>query len=165
MKKISDAGIPVIWRPFHEASGGWFWWAARGPKEYKQLWKMMYEYLVNVRGLNNLIWVWTSDSKGNDEEWFPGNEYVDIIGRDLYDVRDVDEFVNEFYNLAEKYPNMMIALTECGRISNISDIWEAGAKWAWFMPWYPSSIDNWEEQATEAWWNDAADTDYVKWRN
>jgi len=165
MKPISDAGIPVIWRPFHEASGGWFWWAAGGPEVYKQLWQMMYKYLIEERELNNLIWVWTSDSKGNDEEWFPGNEYVDIIGRDLYDVSDVDEFVNEFYNLAEKYPNMMIALTECGRISNISDIWEAGAKWAWFMPWYPSSIDNWEEQATEAWWNDAADTDYVKWRN
>ena len=165
MKPISDAGIPVIWRPLHEASGGWFWWGSKGPEVYKRLWQMMYEYLVTDRGLNNLIWVWTSDSKGNDEEWFPGNEYVDIIGRDLYDVSDVDEFVNEFYNLAEKYPNMMIALTECGRISNISDIWEAGAKWAWFMPWYPSSIGNWEEQATEAWWNDAADTDYVKWRN
>ena len=165
MKPISDAGIPVIWRPLHEASGGWFWWAAGGPEVYKQLWQMMYKYLIEKRELNNLIWVWTSDSKGNDEEWFPGNEYVDIIGRDLYDVSDVDEFVNEFYNLAEKYPNMMIALTECGRISNISDIWEAGAKWAWFMPWYPSSIDNWEEQATEEWWNDAADTDYVKWRN
>lgn len=165
MKPISDAGIPIIWRPLHEASGGWFWWAAGSPEVYKQLWKMMYEYLVNTCGLNNLIWVWTSDSKGNDEEWFPGNEYVDIIGRDLYEVSDVDEFVNEFYNLAEKYPNMMIALTECGRISNISDIWEAGAKWAWFMPWYPSSIDNWEEQATEAWWNDAANADYVKWRN
>ena len=165
MKPISDAGIPVIWRPLHEASGGWFWWAAGGPEVYKQLWQMMYKYLIEERELNNLIWVWTSDSKGNDEEWFPGNDYVDIIGRDLYDVSDVDEFVNEFYNLAEKYPNMMIALTECGSVSNISDMWEAGAKWAWFMPWYPSSIDNWEQHATEAWWNDAADTDYVKWRN
>lgn len=165
MRPISDAGIPVIWRPFHEASGRWFWWGSEGPEVYKRLWQMMYKYLIEERELNNLIWVWTSDSKGNDEEWFPGNEYVDIIGRDLYEVSDVDEFVNEFYNLAEKYPNMMIALTECGRISNISDIWEAGAKWAWFMPWYPSSIDNWEEQATEAWWNDAANTDYVKWRN
>ena len=165
MKPISDAGIPVIWRPFHEASGGWFWWGSKEPEVYKQLWKMMYEYLIEKRKLNNLIWVWTSDSKGNDEEWFPGNEYVDIIGRDLYNVSDVDEFVNEFYNLAEKYPNMMIALTECGEISNISDIWEAGAKWAWFMPWYPSSIDNWEQHATMSWWNDAADTDYVKWRN
>ena len=165
MKPISDAGIPVIWRPFHEASGGWFWWGSKEPEVYKQLWQMMYEYLIKERKLNNLIWVWTSDSKGNDEEWFPGNEYVDIIGRDLYNVSDVDEFVNEFYNLAEKYPNMMIALTECGSVSNISDMWEAGAKWAWFMPWYPSSIDNWEQHATEAWWNDAADTDYVKWRN
>ena len=165
MKPISDAGIPVIWRPLHEASGGWFWWGSKGPEVYKQLWQMMYKYLIEERKLNNLIWVWTSDSKGNDEEWFPGNEYVDIIGRDLYNVSDVDEFVNEFYNLAEKYPNMMIALTECGSVSNISDMWEAGAKWAWFMPWYPSSIDNWEQHATMSWWNDAADTDYVKWRN
>ena len=165
MKPISDAGIPVIWRPLHEASGEWFWWGSKGPDVYKQLWQMMYKYLIEECKLNNLIWVWTSDSKGNDEEWFPGNEYVDIIGRDLYEVSDVDEFVNEFYNLAEKYPNMMIALTECGSVSNISDMWEAGAKWAWFMPWYPSSIDNWEQHATMSWWNDAADTDYVKWRN
>lgn len=165
MELISDAGIPIIWRPLHEASGKWFWWAAKGPEVYKQLWQMMYDYLVNTRELNNLIWVWTSDSKGNDEEWFPGNKYVDIIGRDLYEVNDVDEFVNEFYNLAEKYPNMMIALTECGSVSNISDMWEAGAKWAWFMQWYPSSIDNWEQHATMSWWSDAVNTDYVKWKN
>lgn len=80
LKRLQDADVPVLWRPLHEASGGWFWWGASGADAYLQLYKLMYDRLTNVHGLNNLIWVWN----GQDAAWYPGDEYVDIIGEDIY---------------------------------------------------------------------------------
>ena len=77
---MQQAGVPVLWRPLHEASGGWFWWGAEGPETYKQLYILLYETLTNTYGLNNLIWVWN----GQDAAWYPGDEYVDIVGIDIY---------------------------------------------------------------------------------
>ena len=165
LQPLEDAGISVIWRPLHEASGAWFWWGAQGPETYKTLWKMMYDYLVKEKGLDNLIWVWTAEK--DDDEWYPGDEYVDIVGRDIYDQAEAYEFAAEFATLAGRYPNKMIALSECGNVANISDMWEAGAKWAWFMVWYPGSAtgDNsgvtWEQFATTEWWSGAFSQDYV----
>lgn len=165
LQLLEDAGIPVIWRPLHEASGAWFWWGAQGPETYKTLWKMMYDYLVKEKGLDNLIWVWTAEK--DDDEWYPGDEYVDIVGRDIYDQAEAYEFAAEFATLAGRYPNKMIALSECGNVANISDMWEVGAKWAWFMVWYPGSAtgDNsgvtWEQFATTEWWSGAFSQDYV----
>lgn len=78
--KLQDAGVPILWRPLHEASGGWFWWGAEGAQTYKQLYILLYETLTNEYGLNNLIWVWN----GQDADWYPGDEYVDIVGIDIY---------------------------------------------------------------------------------
>jgi mannan endo-1,4-beta-mannosidase len=88
---LQAEGIPVIWRPLHEASGNintytdgkaWFWWGNHGASGFKYLWKRMFNYFKD-KGVNNLIWVWTSE--GNDAEWYPGDEYVDIIARDYYE--------------------------------------------------------------------------------
>ncbi|MDE5936925.1 MAG: beta-mannosidase, partial [Ruminococcus sp.] len=78
--RLQDKGVPVLWRPLHEASGGWFWWGAKGPEAYKQFWYYLYDQLTNTYHLNNLIWVWN----GGAADWYPGNEYVDIIGDDIY---------------------------------------------------------------------------------
>ncbi len=77
---LQEADVPVLWRPLHEAGGGWFWWGNAGADAYKQLYVLMYDRLVNHHGLNNLIWVWN----GQDKDWYPGDEYVDIIGEDIY---------------------------------------------------------------------------------
>lgn len=163
LKTLQEAGIPVLWRPFHEASGGWFWWGAKGAETYKKLWIAMYDYLKGQH-INNLIWVWTSDSEGNDKEWYPGDAYVDIIGRDLYGKDKVNDVVDEFYNLASQYPDKMIALTECGSMPDLSEMWNAGAKWAWFMTWYPSSLSDEsdaQQHATINWWKDSMDQEFV----
>lgn len=55
LKRLEKAGVPIIWRPLHEASGGWFWWGAQGPDAYKKLWKYLYNELTNTYGCNNLI--------------------------------------------------------------------------------------------------------------
>lgn len=55
--------------------GAWFWWGAQGAEVYKQLWRFMYDRLVNYHKLNNLIWVWTSQV--GDDIWYPGDDVVD----------------------------------------------------------------------------------------
>ena len=70
---LQEADVPILWRPLHEASGGWFWWGASGAEAYKQLYILLYDKLTNEYGLNNLIWLWN----GQDADWYPGDEYVD----------------------------------------------------------------------------------------
>jgi hypothetical protein len=81
LKKLQDAGVPILWRPLHEAEGKWFWWGMAGGDACKKLYRLMYDRYVNHFGLNNLIWVW--NSYGTEKEnWYPGDDVVDIIAWD-----------------------------------------------------------------------------------
>ena len=83
LKRLQDNGVAILWRPLHEASGGWFWWGRnKNATACKALYLLMFDRMVNHHGLHNLIWVWTSD--GVDADWYPGDDYVDLIGRDFY---------------------------------------------------------------------------------
>jgi mannan endo-1,4-beta-mannosidase len=84
LRALRNAGIPVLWRPLHEADGGWFWWGAYGPEAFKQLWKFMYDELVITHKLNNLIWVWSPSHYYNHGKnaWYPGRSMVDVIAID-----------------------------------------------------------------------------------
>lgn len=84
LKKLQDAGVPVIWRPLHEAEGAWFWWGAKGPEPAKKLWGILYDRLTNQHGLNNLVWEWNSVKT----EWYPGNNLVDVVSADTYSQGD-----------------------------------------------------------------------------
>jgi len=159
---LKEQNIPVLWRPLHEASGGWFWWGTDATA-FKKLWIMMFKYFES-KGINNLIWVWTA--QGNDSDWYPGDDYVDIIGCDLYG-SSASECASMYNTLTETYPNKMITLSECGwsdysssRVANISDQWSAGAQWSWFMPWY-SDDSAANPHADSSWWSDAMSQDYV----
>ena len=174
LKKMQDAGIPVVWRPFHEAAGNtydydggkaWFWWGAKGADVYKQLWQWMYNYMVNEQGLHNLIWIWTSQTK--DGSWYPGNDFVDIIGRDIYGGEAAQQ-KSDFDHLTAGYSNMMVTLSECGNTGNasqsdISAVWEAGAKWSWFSTWYDTAGS--QLHNTQNWWTNAFSQDYVVTRD
>jgi mannan endo-1,4-beta-mannosidase len=80
LKRLEVAGVPVLFRPLHEAEGGWFWWGAQGPEPAKKLWDLVYDRLTEYHALNNLIWVWNSI----EEAWYPGDETVDILSVDNY---------------------------------------------------------------------------------
>lgn len=110
--KMQDAGVPVLWRPLHEASGGWFWWGAEGSETYLKLYKYLYHTLTEEYGLNNLIWVWN----GQDAEWYPGDEYVDIIGIDIYaGEHSYSSQIEEFLAMQEcAEGNKMVVLSENG---------------------------------------------------
>ena len=158
LKLLQEADIPVLWRPFHEAAGGWFWWG-KDAASFKALWIAMFNYF-KTEGLNNLIWVYTAEP--NDEEWYPGDAYVDIIGRDLYSKGTAD-CASEFSTISSTYGNKMVALSECGSVGTISEQWAEGARWSWFMPWYDGTDDegNAIVHADEAWWQDAMNQSYV----
>lgn len=175
LRLLCNKDIPVIWRPLHEAAGNiynytngkaWFWWGNDGAEAFKKLWIYMYEYF-SEEGLDNLIWVWTSQTK--DADFYPGDEYVDLIGRDLYpteqESKDMEYYTKQFEILTSSNPGKMVALSECGGVAAISQQWKQGAKWLFFMPWYdykrtrePSSenFDKPEHQyADKTWWTDA----------
>jgi beta-mannanase len=86
LERLKRANVPVLWRPFHELNGDWFWWGKEGPYKFKKLWTVMYDYYVNKRKLNNLIWVLCYTAKP-DANWYPGDKYVDIAGADTYKCR------------------------------------------------------------------------------
>lgn len=130
---LQDENIPVIWRPLHEGAGKWFWWGARGAEPYKKLWKLMFEKFQEWH-LNHLIWVWTSQI--GDDHWYPGDEYVDIIGRDAYDVEDVGELELEFQWMKQNFPSKLVTLSEFGQLPDIKNQWDRGVRWSWMMPWY-----------------------------
>ncbi|MDR2806397.1 MAG: beta-mannosidase [Dysgonamonadaceae bacterium] len=145
---LKQKNIPALWRPLHEAKGNlgkypggtaWFWWGAKGATSFKTLWRLMFDFFKE-KGLNNLIWVWTSET--GDDDWYPGDEYVDIIGRDMYNLIDADGMFNEYNTLKKQYPSKIITLSECGNVASLSAQWNAGAKWSWFMSWYDYNRTN-----------------------
>ncbi len=133
LNRLRDAGVPVLWRPLHEASGGWFWWGAKGPDAYKKLWCYLYDQLTNVYGCSNLIWVWN----GQAADWYPGDEYVDIIGEDIYTAEHNYGAQNAKFSELLEYPgtNKITALTENGVVFDIDNVVAANAHWAWFGTW------------------------------
>lgn len=150
LKRLEKAGVPVIWRPLHEASGGWFWWGAQGPDAYKKLWKYLYKELTNTYGCNNLIWVYN----GQSADWYPGDEYVDIVGEDIYPGNHVyDPQVSRFkqaINYGSK--TKITALTENGCIFDIDSAVSINALWCWFMTWgneFTVNGSNYSEKYTE----------------
>jgi mannan endo-1,4-beta-mannosidase len=93
LKQLQDKNIPVLWRPYHEMNGIWFWYGDRkGDEGFQKLWKIMYERYVNHHKLNNLIWVWNANGPRDwaDDQayaydlYYPGNDYVDVLAADIY---------------------------------------------------------------------------------
>ena len=173
--KLQEAGIAALWRPFHEAAGNyyalnwngsaWFWWGADGPETYKKIWNRLQDAFY-AKGVRNLIWVWTAQdyngdpaSYGSDAAYYPGDDRVDIVGRDLYG-KGADANLTEFISAQTAYPNKMIALSENGKDGGteyglMSEVWSAGALWSWFMPWYGSNMPG------TSWWQDALNCENV----
>ena len=151
---LQDAGVPILWRPLHEASGGWFWWGASGPEAYKKLYILLYDRLTNEYGLNNLIWLWN----GQSAEWYPGDEYVDIIGEDIYPGERVYTSQVNKYLEAAHYTDAkkMVVLSENGCVFDPELAKRDGAMWGFWCTWSsefvakPTGIFAYSDQYTEA---------------
>ena len=170
LRQMQKRGIAVLWRPLHEGAGNtyeydggkaWFWWGIKGAEAYKKLWRFLYDRLVNHHKLNNLIWVWNSQM--GDDDWYPGDDVVDVVARDSYYALQYP-LMKEYRELLSKYPTKLIALAECGngdevKMSSWSDIWQESSRWCWFMTWYDYDYDNGKADvhryADRQWWTEA----------
>ncbi len=146
LKSLQDKGIPVIWRPLHEAAGDyeyqnpWFWWGVKGGEATKKLWRLMYDQLVNVHGCKNLIWVWTAQYKAGYESQmaadYPGNDVVDVIGTDIYAKDDNSQKDAYTALLALGEGKKLVTISETGLVQNPDKCFADGAAWSWFNIWY-----------------------------
>jgi len=134
LKQLADARVPVLWRPLHEMNGNWFWWGGRvGERGTRQLYRMMYDRMVNVHKLNNLIWVWNCDRPntpyGQFVDYFPGQQFVDVLALDCYAAYD-QRFYDEMNALSD---GKVMAISE-GNTPSL-DVYKTQPKWAYYMPW------------------------------
>ena len=136
---LDDMHVPILWRPLHEGGGDpkwhnpWFWWGSAGADAYIELWKLMYDRLTNVHKINNLIWVWN----GQDPDYYPGDEYVDIIGYDYYADKGDTSSQKAIFDLMKSVTDekKIIAMTENGVIPDPQKCFADGSRWCWFATW------------------------------
>lgn len=132
LKRLADEHIPVLWRPLHEASGGWFWWGAKSADSYKLLYRMLFERLTFHHKLNNLIWIWNSPAEG----WYLGDDCVDILSTDIYTQPHDYQPLQEEYRYTQSFsPDKMTALGENGPIPDPELLKATNTPWLWFLTW------------------------------
>jgi len=136
LKPFCEKKVPILWRPFHESNGDWFWWGSRGPETARKLWLDMYERYTNYHKLNNLIWVWNSPLP----EGYVGDNYCDVISRDVYQPYHVHTDCHELYNelIQITTADKIAALGETGPIPGIASLAQTHVPWVWFMTWSKS---------------------------
>ncbi len=133
LKKFQQADIPVLWRPLHEAAGGWFWWGAAGEEAFIELWRLMYDRYTVHHDLDNLIWVYTHEM--GSPMWYPGDSYVDIVGIDIYS--DLGASMSgQWQEMTELFGGKkLLALTESGTPPEGHSVRTHGTWWSWFSLW------------------------------
>ena len=137
LQKLQDVQVPVLWRPYHEGGGGWFWWDRDGSSQYKRLWNDLYDYMVNTCGLHNLIWVWTRGVINQGTDWYPGDDQVDITSGDVYNETPGD-YRNLYDDLGRFSSTKLRALTECDYLMSPELL--AEAPFAYFMVWHSEHL-------------------------
>jgi mannan endo-1,4-beta-mannosidase len=156
MKSLQYNGnpIPIIFRPYHEMNGSWFWWGGENcnPKDYIVLWQETVKLLRDKYNVHNLLYAYSPNKLNpTDEylEYYPGDEYVDILGMDIYDFNNSEEYVKSvIHDLAivkkvaseKKKP---YAFTETGLESLQTENWFTGVLYpaiensgiSWVLTW------------------------------
>jgi mannan endo-1,4-beta-mannosidase len=96
----------------------------------------MYDRLVNYHKLKNLIWVWTTDAAADNLDWYPGDEYVDILGADIYASNgDFSSQILTYNAIKDKFQGKkLITLSENGPVPDPDLLVADRAFWSWFMP-------------------------------
>ncbi len=141
LQQLEDANVPILFRPLHEAEGGWFWWGAEGPEPCVELYRLLYDKFTNEYGLDNLIWVWTSYTFATSSQWYPGDDVVDIVGYDKYNAKDGlpngSAISATFYSLVKlTNGNKLVTMSENDTIPRVGNLINESAGWLYFCPWY-----------------------------
>ncbi len=133
LKPFCDADIPILWRPFHESDGDWFWWGAKGPEVARELYKLMFEHYTKIHHLDNLLWVWNCRLS----EGYPGDDYVDVISVDIYLPEYKPTDYHEEYEelISNTTRNKVAALAEIGYLPDMKLLEKSHTPWAYYMTW------------------------------
>ena len=136
LKQLQDAHVPVLWRPYHEMNGDWFWWGGRtGEYSTLALYRQLFDRLVNHHQLKNLIWVWSMDrvSKPGMEhaKFFPGIEFVDVLARDVYGNDFAQSYYDSLIALSQGKP---VTLAEVGNPPAL-EVLEKQPNWTYYVTW------------------------------
>lgn len=156
LAKLRDEGVTVLWRPFHEFDGQWFWWGKGGSANFIRLWRLMYDRYTGFWGLNNLIWVlgYSDKTPSLPALWYPGDSYCDVIGADSYKggaQRGLYDRVR-----AVTRANKPFCFHECGTAPTVDELRQV--PWTWFMVWHTDLLT--QKNSKEA-LNELYNSDYV----
>ncbi len=135
LKQLQEARVPVLWRPYHEMNGDWFWWGGRrGEYSTARLYRQIFDRYVNHHKLTNLVWVWSVDRPERADrqfvDYYPGADYFDIASLDVY-----GEFKQSYYDdLLKVAAGKPLALAEVGRPPTL-EVLSQQPGWTWWMAW------------------------------
>ena len=132
LQGFADKRIPILWRPFHEAEGDWFWWGVKGMDVARKLYRLMFTDYTEEKHLDNLIWVWNNPRP----EGYVGDEYCDIVTADYYPPAHQHTSMKQQLEVLKKVTgNKPFAIGEIGIIPDIAAVKREQADWLWFMMW------------------------------
>lgn len=141
LQMLKDVRAPVIWRPYHEAGGTWFWWSKEGGEQYKRLWRFTFEYLTGPKRLNNLLWLHGFNGEP-DGAFYPGEDYVDITGADTYagdgNYNPLKAMFDQTLSIVGD--DIPIALHENGPIPDPDLLQSEDARWVLFNTWHGNHL-------------------------
>ncbi|HTD98159.1 MAG TPA: glycosyl hydrolase [Mucilaginibacter sp.] len=154
LKELQKAHVPVLWRPYHEMNGSWFWWGGiAGQYSTQALYRQIFERLINYHKLNNLVWVWSVDrpTKPGMEftNFYPGNKYLDIVALDVYGSDFKQDYYDQLLTLAKGKP---ITLGEVGSPPS-PEVLDKQPKWSYWIIW-SGMVRNTSKKQYEALLND-----------
>lgn len=143
LKPLAEKDIPVLWRPLHEAGGGWYWWSADGAQSYRWLWDILYRRMTEFHGLHNLIWIWNGQSK----EWLV--DKYDIASMDIY-LEEGEEFGSRYEEFVSLYKmtkkKKILALSECSTVPDMNLMFRDRTVWSFMGLWYGKYFSSVDEQ-------------------
>ncbi|HLO59759.1 MAG TPA: glycosyl hydrolase [Bacteroidales bacterium] len=136
LRMLQDAHVPVLWRPYHEMNGDWFWWGGRvGEYSTSDLYRQLYDRLVNYHKLNNLVWVWNVDRPTTPirkfSNFYPGDKFLDILSLDVYGSDFNKAYYDSLMALSHGKP---ILFGEVGNPPSL-EILKAQPNWASWVIW------------------------------
>jgi mannan endo-1,4-beta-mannosidase len=148
LQYLEDKGVEVLWRPLHEQNQTAFWWSSGGSGNLKALWRLTYDYMTNVKGLSNLIWVWdVQDLSTNFAEYNPGSTYFDMAALDVYS----DGYTNlNYYNtLVGQAGGKPVAFGECFNLPSSTAL-NNQPRMSFFMNWAYGLKTDWNGNPTNS---------------
>lgn len=139
LKILQDSEVVVLWRPYHEMNGDWFWWGNK--TNFTALWKLMFDRYTFHHCLNNLIWVWSPNIGFPISDYYPGDKYADIVGIDGYTAgeRNWDkdsELQEDIEKLITFSKNGVAAFAELGWLPDMDWLKMQRPEFIWFLCWW-----------------------------